>query len=79
MSKMSDYDRENLAFLLNADPDTLRDWYYSVGPDDHKYASELLAMYSEQLQVEAELIDMSNTEVPHILDAAAYLRKYTLG
>ena len=39
---MKKRDRKNLEFLLNADRDTLRDWYESVDEDDHEYAMELL-------------------------------------
>lgn len=39
---MNKHDRKNLEFLLNADRDTLRDWYDSVDEDDHEYAMELL-------------------------------------
>lgn len=53
---MNEYDWENLQFLLNADKETLQDWYNKVDVDDHEYASELLAQYSEELKTKEVLI-----------------------
>lgn len=47
---MNDHDKENLNFLLTASPEVLKDWYDSVEEDDHMYAQELLAMYSEEIE-----------------------------
>ena len=77
---MDDYDRENLFFLLNASEEVLRDWYNNVGPDDHDYASELLAEYSKELELKTmfylvEEVDLSNLTQ----DAESYLKKFSLG
>jgi hypothetical protein len=53
---MDAHDRSNLEFLLNASPEVLLDWYNAVDEDDHEYASELLAMYGEELKVAATLL-----------------------
>lgn len=53
---MDAHDRSNLEFLLNASPEVLFDWYNTVDEDDHEYASELLAMYGEELKVAATLL-----------------------
>jgi hypothetical protein len=47
---MTQHDRDNLKFLLNADQDTLRDWYASVKADDHEYAMEIMVGYSNELR-----------------------------
>lgn len=47
---MTQHDRDNLKFLLNADKDTLRDWYASVEADDHEYAMEIMVQYSNELR-----------------------------
>lgn len=74
---MDDYDRENLFFLLNSDPETLKHWYASVGEDDHEYASGLLAAYGEELSLKAILID--DSLISDLSDSCAILGQYTLG
>ena len=39
---MDEHDRENLRFLLNAEPGVLMDWYMKMDVDDHRYAMSLL-------------------------------------
>lgn len=58
---MNNHDRENLKFLLNANPDTLKKWYDAVDEDDIEYASEIMARYSEELKVKAVLLDDTAT------------------
>jgi len=53
---MDNHNRLNLEFLLNATPEVLKDWYDKVDEDDHEYASELLAMYGEELKIKTELL-----------------------
>lgn len=69
---MTPRDYANLAFLLTASEQELRDWYGSATDDDITYASSLLTVGS------AEMID-------HVVDtmfvypaAASYLRKFRL-
>ena len=54
---MNQHDRENLMFLLTASKETLQDWYEQMGEDDYKYAMELLAAYSQELDTRAALME----------------------
>ena len=72
---MNEYDRENLQFLLNADPETLREWYDSVSPDDIEYAAELMLQYSEELSIKTS---MYNDEIDDIKQAADFLKRFRL-
>ena len=74
---MDDYDRENLFFLLNSDTETLKNWYASVGEDDHEYAAGLLAAYGEELAQKAILID--DSPISDVSISRAILSQYTLG
>jgi len=73
---MTDYDRDNLFFLLNADEETLKDWYNTVDEDDIEYASELMAEYSKELRVRAIFAECENTQT--VVDAVSTLKKYML-
>lgn len=65
---MDENDRMNLHFLLNADEETLKDWYIKVDENDHKYASSLLTIASW------EMIDLCNdTNI-----SEEYLKRYRL-
>jgi hypothetical protein len=76
---MNEYDRENLSFLLNADEDTLRDWYEKMDKDDHEYASELLVAYSEELKTRQRFIDIESVNIDNLVpDAVEYLKKFRL-
>lgn len=77
--KMNDYDRENLQFLLNADEETLKDWYGKVDVDDHEYASELLALYSEELTIKSSIYAVEEMILNVTPDADKYIKKFTLG
>ena len=78
---MNDHDRENLNFLLNADEETLRDWYTKMEIDDHEYASEIMEEYAEELRVRHAIIDseIAIDEKSDITTVANYLKKFTLG
>ena len=72
---MNQHDKDNLEFLLNSTPDTLKDWYDSVDGDDHEYALELIRLHSSELIVaELELTD----EPEDLILATKYLAKYRL-
>jgi len=71
---MNDHDWENLQFLLNADKETLADWYSKVGVDDHEYASEILTMYSEELKVKEVLI--TDKDIKEFGEASGILSRY---
>lgn len=73
---MNDYDRGNLEFLLNADKETLLEWYNVVDEDDHEYASELMMLYSEELVIKNRLID--DTEILKTQDAILLLKTFRL-
>lgn len=74
-TKMDDYDRENLQFLLNATPETLADWYHTVDEDDHAYAAELLAKYQQELALRTNILECEN--VSDVTVAAEYLKRFT--
>jgi hypothetical protein len=74
---MNDFDRENLSFLLNVDKETLKEWYDTVGEDDHLYASELMERYSEELKMKKILI--TDSKIKNTYVAIDLLRKFTLG
>ena len=76
---MNAYDRENLQFLLNADKETLRDWYDQMDTDDHEYASEIMEEYAKELRVRHAMIDAEIAAEKNISDSAVYLKKFTLG
>lgn len=73
---MNDHDRGNLEFLLNADKETLLEWYNVVDEDDHEYASELMILYSEELVIKNRLID--DTEILKTQDAILLLKTFRL-
>ena len=77
---MDDNDRENLAFLLNASPDVLQDWYNTVDEDDHEYASELLAKYSEELSLKTRFYAVEEVDLTNLTpDAEQYLKRFSIG
>lgn len=55
---MSEWDKQNLNFLLNADHNTLMEWYDSASVDDLLYAQQLFqAKTTELILEEIELLD----------------------
>lgn len=76
---MNERDRENLQFLLNADEETLNDWYEKMDIDDHEYASEIMEEYAEELRIRHSIIDAEIAAEKNVSDAAVYLKKFTLG
>ncbi len=71
---MDRYDRMNLNFLISASAEELRLWYQSAGPDDHMYASKLLATYSEELVV--SVILLKDTPIEDLTLAKQVLAPY---
>lgn len=72
---MNDWDRNNLHWILDADEDTLNDFYSWATDDDIKYALELVqTAKAELLVLEAELAD----DVEDTTDACLLLRKFRL-
>ena len=72
---MNLHDRNNLKFILGADPETLKDWFERIELDDRIYASELLAAYKEELTFKSAMLD---DDVESIEQAATYLQKFKL-
>lgn len=54
----SDWDRENLEFLLNTKGDDFKAFWEQSDEDDRVYAQELLDAYSRELQLKAELLEI---------------------
>lgn len=72
---MNQHDKDNLEFLLNSTPASLKNWYDSVDGDDHEYALELIRLHSSEIILsELELID----EQEDLSVAAKYLAKFKL-
>lgn len=72
---MNDHDRENLSFMLNADPATLSAWYESLSPDDLIYAMELLVQARSELEMRVvELFD----DVDDLTEANIVLARFRL-
>lgn len=67
---MSDYDLENLEFLLTADQDVIREWFFDVDDDDVEYAKTLLNVAQDYFSDDALTID--------ITQSAQLLKKFML-
>jgi hypothetical protein len=72
---MNQWDRDNLNFLINADRDTMEDWYQHATPDDYKYALELLAAAKSELMIQEQELMEQDLDVS---DAAKLLKKFQL-
>ena len=72
---MNSWDRENLHFILDADEETLADFYSWATEDDLTYALELVRTAMAELLVqEAELMD----EVEDLSAARGVLKQFQL-
>ena len=54
----SDWDRDNLEFLLNTKGDDFTAFWEQSDEDDRVYAQQLLDAYSRELQLKAELLEI---------------------
>jgi len=54
---MNQWDRDNLVFFLTVDSATYREWYDQATDIDKDYATTLLSLYSEELDVRAAMAD----------------------
>ena len=54
----SDWDRDNLEFLLNTKGDDFTAWHAQADEDDKAYAQELMDAYSRELKLRAELLEI---------------------
>ena len=71
----SQHDRNNLNFLLNANPETLKMWYKNCSDDDLHYAKSLLDAYVLEIheEIETQLIDSQLEAMNHFTEATAVL------
>jgi len=74
---MNNWDRDNLNFLLNADRETMEDWYHMATEDDFKYAAELFRRARVELAM-TELALVDDEAVQDITEAQAVLARFRL-
>jgi len=74
---MNDWDRDNLNFLLNADRETMEDWYHMATEDDFKYAAELFRRARTELAL-TELALVDDEAVEDLSQAQSILRGFQL-
>ena len=74
---MNDWDRDNLNFLLNADRETMEDWYHMATEDDFKYAAELFRRARTELAMQ-ELALVDTEAVEDTTEAQAVLARFRL-
>jgi hypothetical protein len=74
---MNDWDRDNLNFLLNADRETMEDWYHMATEDDFKYATELFRRARTELAMQ-ELALVDSEAVEDLDQAQAVLARFRL-
>ena len=66
---MNQHDRDNLEFLMRADPATLLDWITHLTDDDFQYASELLSQYGKELNLRSALLsEPTGNEYPEAMN-----------
>lgn len=77
---MTQYDLDNLRFLLTVSKETLKDWFNTVDEDDILYATELLEQAKTDVDAKAMMIDMLIDKGDDIdtTVASEYLSKFTL-
>jgi hypothetical protein len=69
------WDRDNLEFLLNTQGDEFKAWFAQSDEDDKAYAQELMDAYSrelllrsQELDIEANLVQSNNQEAKMVID-----------
>ena len=55
---MNKHDRDNLNFLLSADTVAIKNWITVISEDELSYAWELLSKYSQELDAQAEELNV---------------------
>lgn len=75
---MNEHDLKNVYFLLNADTETLAEWYAMTTDDDHEYACEIMKAYQAELNVKLELIRLSEFQTQDTQLANSILDRYRL-
>jgi hypothetical protein len=74
---MNDWDRDNLNFLINADRETMEDWYHMATEDDFKYAAELFRRARTELAM-TELALVDDEAVEDMTEACSVLARFRL-
>jgi hypothetical protein len=71
----NEWDRDNLNFLLNTKGDEFKAWFAQADEDDKAYAQELMDAYSrelllrsQELDIEANLVQSNNQEAKMVID-----------
>jgi hypothetical protein len=71
----NEWDRDNLNFLLNTKGDDFKAWFAQADEDDKAYAQELMDAYSrelllrsQELDIEANLVQSNNQEAKMVID-----------
>ena len=71
ITKMNDWDKDNLKFLLQSEQETIDEWFHYSDKDDIKYALDLIRTARNEIMVyELGLLD----DVDHVNDAAEALK-----
>jgi hypothetical protein len=71
----SDWDRDNLEFLLNTKGDDFTAFWQQSDEDDRVYAQQLLDAYSRELKLKAELLEIES-KLDNFDEANNVLSKY---
>ena len=71
----SDWDRDNLEFLLNTKGDDFTAFWEQSDGDDRVYAQQLLDAYSRELKLKAEMLEIES-KLDNFDEANDVLSKY---
>jgi hypothetical protein len=71
----SDWDRDNLEFLLNTKGDDFTAFWEQSDEDDRVYAQQLLDAYSRELKLKAEMLEIES-KLDNFDEANNVLSKY---
>jgi len=71
----SDWDRDNLEFLLNTKGDDFTAFWEQSDEDDRVYAQQLLDAYSRELKLKAEMLEIES-KLDNFDEANDVLSKY---
>lgn len=73
---MSDFDLQNLHFLLSISQAELLEWYNNTESHNHDYALDLFSRYSKELDLRDTLM---TDAIDDTSDATRILAQFTLG
>lgn len=74
---MNEWDRDNLDFIMNISPETLRDFLGIMSKDDIAYAFELIKTAKAEMIVDQIEYDEANSDI-ELSAVDAVLSKFTL-